>query len=64
MSTRRLIAPLTERWNEGEQDWFYVKDPSEDIARWEGSTGHSLPDAYRRFMLAFNGGCVYPRLFR
>jgi hypothetical protein len=64
MSTRRLIAPLTERWNEGERDWSYVKDPSEDIARWERTTGLSLPDAYRRFMLAFNGGRIYPRLFR
>ena len=34
------------------------------MVRWEKSTGLSLPDAYRRFMLAFNGGRVYPRLFR
>ena len=37
MSTRRLIAPLTEGWNRGEKDWSYVKDASGDIARWEPS---------------------------
>lgn len=63
MDVRRLIAPLTERWNEGERDWAFVKDPNHDIARWEESTGLSLPDGYRRFMLRFNGGRVYPRLF-
>ena len=63
MDVRRLIAPLTERWNEGERDWAFVKDPNHDIARWEESTGLSLPDGYRGFMLRFNGGRVYPRLF-
>ncbi|MFC1458999.1 SMI1/KNR4 family protein [Microvirga arabica] len=60
---RRLIVPVTERWNEGEQDWSFVKDPSHDIRIWEKTNGMRLPDGYRRFMLAFNGGCVYPRLF-
>jgi SMI1 / KNR4 family (SUKH-1) len=64
MSTTRLIAPITEGWNRGERDWSYVKDPSADIARWERDIGFQLPDAYRRFMLTFNGGNVYPRLFR
>jgi hypothetical protein len=64
MSSRRLIAPVTERWNQGERDWSYVKDPSQDIARWEISTGLALPDKYRRFMLKFNGGRVYPRIFQ
>lgn len=64
MSFKRLIAPVTERWNEGERDWSFVKDPSRDIVAWESRTGHALPDSYRRFMLAFNGGRVYPRLFR
>lgn len=64
MSGRRLIAPVTEHWNEGEQDWSYVKDPSHDIHCWEEHTGLNLPDSYRRFMLTFNGGRVYPRLFR
>jgi hypothetical protein len=61
---RRLIAPETERWNEGERDWAFVKDPCQDIALWESRTERLLPDGYRRFMLAFNGGRVYPRLFR
>jgi hypothetical protein len=64
MGSKRLIAPLTERWNEGERDWSYVADPSKDIARWEHDTKQKLPDGYRRFMLKFNGGRVYPRLFR
>lgn len=53
-----------ERWNEGEGDWSFVKDPRQAIIAWESKTGHILPSGYRRFMLAFNGGCVYPRLFR
>lgn len=64
MSTKRLIAPETEGWNSGERDWSYVKDASGDITRWERATGITLPDGYRRFMLAFNGGRVYPRLFQ
>lgn len=64
MSNRRLIAPVTEGWNRGERDWSYVKDASQDIVLWEHSTGLTLPDGYRRFMLKFNGGRVYPRLFR
>jgi hypothetical protein len=64
MIPQRLIVPVTERWNEGERDWSYVKDSSQDIVLWETSTGHHLPEGYRRFMLKFNGGSVYPRLFR
>ncbi len=64
MTVRRLIIPVTERRNEGERDWSFVKDPRQAIAAWEDRTGHRLPDGYRRFMLAFNGGRVYPRLFR
>jgi hypothetical protein len=29
------IAPTTERWNEGERDWSFVKDPRADIEAWE-----------------------------
>jgi len=64
MPTQRRIAPVTEGWNRGEREWSFVKDASGDIARWEQETGLALPDSYRRFMLAFNGGRVYPRLFR
>jgi hypothetical protein len=58
------IAPVTERWNEGERDWSFVKDPTAEIAAWERREGLSLPEDYRRFMLRYNGGRVYPRLFR
>jgi hypothetical protein len=63
MPNRRLIIPVTERWNEGERDWSFVKDPRQDIIDWERRTGHVLPDGYRRFMFVFNGGRVYPRIF-
>jgi hypothetical protein len=58
------IAPLTERWNEGERDWSFVKDPRADIEAWEKAEGILLPESYRKFMLRYNGGRVYPRLFR
>ena len=58
------IAPLTERWNEGERDWSFVKDPSAEIEAWERLEGVSLPGEYRAFMRRYNGGRVYPRLFR
>ncbi|SCY43994.1 SMI1/KNR4 family protein [Microvirga guangxiensis] len=60
----RLIVPLPEHWYSNEPGWSSVKNPSQDIARWESETGLSLPDDYRRFMLAFNGGYVYPSHFR
>jgi hypothetical protein len=58
------IAPLTERWNEGERDWSFVKNPRSDIERWECEESIRLPEDYREFMLRFNGGYVYPRIFR
>lgn len=58
------IAPLTERWNEGEREWSFVKVPTSAIEAWEQQETLSLPDDYRRFMLRYNGGRVYPRLFR
>ncbi len=63
MSSRRLIVPVTEGWNRGERDWSYVANASQDIKRWESTTRSNLPDGYRRFMLTFNGGRVYPGLF-
>ena len=64
MNPNRMIAPVTDGWNRGERDWSYVADASGDISRWEQQTRRKLPGAYRRFMLRFNGGRVYPRLFR
>lgn len=61
--TDRVIAPLTERWNEGERDWSFVVDAADDIATWERDVGIALPDDYRRFMLTFNGGYPYPNVF-
>lgn len=58
------ITPYTERWNEGERDWSYVKNAQRDIEKWESEAGLRLPPGYRDFMLRFNGGHVYPRIFR
>jgi hypothetical protein len=57
------IGPLTERWNDGEQDWSFVKDPTTDIEKWEQATGYKLPADYRNFMIRFNGGSIFPRHF-
>lgn len=58
------IVPNTERWNEGERDWAFVPNPEFDVARWEQRTGLHLPKDYRQFLLKFNGGSIYPRLFK
>ncbi len=58
------IAPITERWNQGERDWTYVDDAGPAIDAWERRTGMTLPADYRRFMQRYNGGRVYPRQFR
>ena len=59
-----LIAPNTERWNEGETDWSYVRNALPAVERWEQREGIKLPEDYRKFILKYNGGKVYPRLFR
>ena len=58
------IAPITERWNEGECDWSFVENPRVEIESWEKREGLSLPESYRKFMLQYNGGRVYPQTFR
>lgn len=58
------IAPYTKRWNEGERDWSYVSDPTLAIAAWEMMQNISLPQDYRNFMVKYNGGSVFPRLFK
>jgi hypothetical protein len=58
------IAPYTEGWNEGQRDWSFVRDPRIAIEAWETREGIHLPEDYRKFMLQFNGGYVYPRIFR
>ena len=58
------IAPYTEGWNEGERDWSFVEDPRSQIEAWEKAEGLTLPACYRDFLLEFNGGRVYPRLFK
>ncbi len=57
------IIPITERWNQGEQDWTYVENPSASISAWEQKCGVRLPTDYRNFLLKFNGGRVFPRRF-
>lgn len=58
------IVPVTERWNEGEREWSFVKDPTAEIEAWEKREGLLLPEDYRGFMRRYNGGRVYPRLLR
>ena len=58
------IAPVTERWNEGERDWSFVENAAPGIKAWEQREGIILPADYRAFMLSYNGGSVYPRLFK
>lgn len=58
------IVPYTKNWNDGERDWSFVEDPTSAIETWENREGVQLPDDYRRFMLKFNGGRVYPRKFK
>lgn len=58
------IAPHTENWNSGERDWSYVDDPSSAIAVWRRNTGLTLPADYECFMMTYNGGRPYPRLFK
>jgi hypothetical protein len=53
----RLIRPLT-------QDWNTVISPADEIARWEKENKLRLPADYRTFMLKYNGGRVYPLIFR
>lgn len=51
-----LILPLGPRWSA----------PGEALARvtgWEARSGLVLPDDYRRFIDAFDGGRVYPNIF-
>jgi hypothetical protein len=56
------IIPQTENWNEGECDWSFVKNATDDITAWEHRECLVLPDEYRQFMIRYNGGSVYPRL--
>jgi hypothetical protein len=59
-----LIVPNTENWNEGEFDWSFVPDPKSEIVNWEKRTGIKLPKEYRNFLFTYNGGSVYPRIFK
>lgn len=63
-SKQMKIAPYLKNWNDGERDWSYVKDPTSEIENWEKKSNISLPDDYRRFLIAYNGGSPYPRLFK
>jgi hypothetical protein len=39
------------------------KPTAQELAAWETNTGLKLPDDYRRFLLAWNGGTVSPFVF-
>lgn len=58
------IVPDTQNWNEGEFDWSYVPDAEPAVLVWEQTNNVRLPEDYRRFILKFNGGSVYPRMFK
>jgi hypothetical protein len=58
------IAPYTKRWNDGEKDWSFVANPSDEISSWERVQGITLPKDYRDFLVRYNGGKVYPRMFK
>lgn len=58
------IVPDSQNWNEGEFDWSYIPDAEPAVLIWEQATEIRLPEDYRRFILKFNGGSVYPRMFR
>lgn len=58
------IVPDTEHWNEGEHDWSYVPNAEPAVLAWEQANEIRLPEDYRRFILKFNGGSVYPRIFK
>lgn len=60
---RMKIVPVTRNWNDGEYDWSYVPSAEQSVTCWETGSKIRLPDDYRRFMLRFNGGSVYPRFF-
>jgi hypothetical protein len=57
------IVPDTQNWNEGEFDWSYIPDAEPAVVTWEQANKFRLPEDYRRFILKFNGGSVYPRIF-
>ena len=57
------IAPNTTGWNNGEYEWSFVEDPSSAIANGAQREGLTVPPEYLNFMLKFNGGKIYPRLF-
>ncbi len=58
------IVPYLKNWNEGEQDWSYVIDPTLEIENWEKKFKFSLPEDYRAFLIRYNGGSPYPRKYK
>lgn len=56
LAGERYIRPL-------EKEWRDVADALPLIEAWEAEAGLALPEAYSRFLAAFNGGHVYPNLF-
>lgn len=47
-----------------EDDWKFVSDTEGLIIKWEAKTKIKLPEDYRSFLTKYNGGRIYPCLFK
>ncbi|WEK05957.1 MAG: SMI1/KNR4 family protein [Candidatus Devosia phytovorans] len=55
---------MTQRWIKRLQTGRANEQVVEAIEAWEHSSGMRLPNDYRAFMTRYNGGRVYPLMFR
>jgi hypothetical protein len=55
---------MMERWIKPLGDGWADKGVEEAIEGWERASGLRLPDDYRAFMVRYDGGRVYPLMFR
>ncbi len=62
--TPYLRWPGVEKGKEDPKSWDAAPDAKYDIEKWESDNNIQLPDDYRRFMIKFNGGRVYPCTFK
>lgn len=53
-----LIAPTDK-----DKGWSLAAATERAIVAWEAETALRLPEAYRRFMIRFDGGYVWPNMF-
>lgn len=64
MGPEMKIVPNTEHWNDGEMDWRDVPNAAGAVVGWEERSQTQLPLPYREFILKYNGGSIYPRMFK